>query len=136
MELLLVKNESAMIAAYDSDADKLARFGQGEMVLCKITRPRNIKFHRKFFALLNLVFHNQEAYTNIEDLREVLIIAAGFYTLRQNLDGVWQKKADSISFANMDEDTFSDLYNKVIDVVVKWIGCDRDDLLEAVAEFM
>lgn len=136
MDVLLVKTDgNRLIAAYDSDLEKIKKLPIGETILCKITRPRNVLFHRKFFALLNLVFHNQEAYKNVDDLREDLIICAGFFTTRTNFYGETIKKAKSINFASMDEDEFSDLYNKVLDVIIDWFQFQRKEIIDNVASF-
>ena len=61
MELTLIKQfDNSFKLAYDSDFEKAKKIKPLKEVKCKITQPRNIKFHRKFFALINLVYDNQE----------------------------------------------------------------------------
>jgi hypothetical protein len=41
----------------------------------------------KVFALVNLAYHNQDTYNNIDDMREDLTIDAGFYRTTENKRG-------------------------------------------------
>jgi len=136
MEITLVKTLSGSLRpAYDSDYEKLKKLPVNEPVQFKYTKQRNYKFHKKFFALVNMVFENQERYTNIEHLRRDLIVAAGYYDVRNNFDGVEIYEPKSISFASMDENEFSELYSAVIDVIVKYFHFDRQDIIEQVEQF-
>lgn len=136
MELYLVKQlNGSLLPAYDSDYEKVKKIKQGDTVKCEVTKPRNIKFHKKFFALMNLVYQNQERYEHIDDLREQLTIAAGYYTTTYTLEGVEQQKAKSISFAAMDELEFGELYNALLDVIIKYFHFDRIEIEQNLAEF-
>lgn len=137
-EIHLVKQlNGTLIPAYDSDKELMSKIKVGEIYKYKFSKPRNIRFHRKFFALINLVYQNQEHYTNAEHLRYDLTIESGFYDIRVNkFTGEEIKVAKSISFASMDEVTFSDLYNKFLTTVVRVFGWDGEDIEENVAEFM
>lgn len=112
----------------------------GEVVLADIKRPRNIKFHRKFFSLLNYAFSiwepeavnldNTPVGKNFDHFRDNVIILAGYYEAVMGVDGKAFLKAKSISFGKMGEDEFSCLYSKTIDVILKHIlvNYTREDL--------
>lgn len=136
MKITLIKqlNNSFKIA-YDSDYETAKKIKVGEPYEFEFKNIRNAKFHRKFFALLNMVFQNQEIYQNIDHLRKDLTIAAGFYEVRSNLDGEEIKEPKSISFANMDNDQFSEFYNAVIDVIVQYFNFDKQDILDNIEQF-
>ena len=121
--------------AYNSDYETAKKIPLNEPIDFEFTKKRNYKFHKKFFALLNLVFENQEQYTNIEHLRKDLTISAGFYDLRYNFEGVELYEPKSISFANMDENEFQEFYSKIIDVVVKWLGIDKQDIIDNIEQY-
>jgi len=121
--------------AYNSDYEIAKKIAVNEPIEFEFKKKRNYKFHKKFFALLNLVFENQEQYNNIEHLRKDLIISAGYYDLRYNIEGVEIQEAKSISFSSMDENEFSEVYSKIIDVVVKWLGIDKQDILDSIEQF-
>ncbi len=129
MKIAIVKQfDNTFKAAYDSDFDKLKKIKPNEIVMCTITKPRNIKFHKKFFALLNLVFQNQEHYTNIDHLRHDLTVASGFYTKRITIDGEEITEPKSISFAKMSELEFSELYNAFLNSIEKYFHFDKDSV--------
>ena len=79
---------------------------------------------------------NGEDFTinHFEHFRKIVIIEAGFYELNILLDGRISIEAKSISFSMMDEIEFEDLYNKVIDVILKYflIGTKKADLEEEI----
>jgi len=108
----------------------------GEEIEIDIKTPRNIRFHRKFFALINLAFENQHNYIKQEDLREDLTIAAGFYTERTNyLTQETKLVADSISFAKMNDEEFSKVYNAVLDCVWRFLGASKEDVINELIGF-
>jgi len=120
--------------AYNSDYEIAKKIPLNEPIIYDWSKPRNYKFHKKFFALLNMAYENQEQYNNIEHLRHDLTIEAGFYEIRHNLHGVEIYEPKSISFAKMDKVEFSEFYNRIVDVIVKWIGVDKEDLLEQIEQ--
>lgn len=120
---------------YGSDYDNKRKLKVGQDYLVTVTTKRNIRFHRKYFALLNLVFQNQEIYNNLDDLRKDLTIAAGFHRERLNIHGEIILEAESINFASMDDIKFSELYSRTIDQIVKYFNFDRQDIINEVEQF-
>jgi len=118
MKITVVKKFGKYVPAYDSDYEKSKKHKEGEFYEIEIKQPRNIKFHNKYFALLNLVFENQENYTNIDDLRREITIDIGYYHEYVTIHGEIKKQAKSISFANMDDFEFSELYGKTINEIL------------------
>jgi len=107
----------------------------GSVVKAMVTVPRNLKFHKKLFALLNLGYENWEppkqewkgiqAVKSFEVYREQVIILAGYRTVTHNLDGSVKVAARSISFAKMDEITFNKLYTAVFSVIWRKVLSNR-----------
>jgi len=136
MKILMVKSlNNTFSCAYNSDLDSLKKIKPNEMVEVEIKKKRNIMHHRKFFALIDLVYQNQELYTNSENLRNDLTIAAGYYDTRFNFEGVEIIEAKSISFAAMDQTEFNDFYNAVVDTIVKHFHFDKDDIITNVSQY-
>ncbi len=136
MKFTIVKQlNNTFKVAYDTDYDKIKRIKVGDFLECEIKKPRNYMFHKKFFALLNMVYQNQERYNSIDHLRNDLTIEAGYYTLRYNLEGKQIYEADSISFSQMNEESFSEYYNKCLDVIVKYFNFDKQDIIENVEQY-
>ena len=135
MEITLIKTLSGFKACYDSDSEKAKKIPLNEPFVITYTKKRNIKFHRKFFALINLVYQNQERYNSIEHLRKDLTIASGFYDLRYGLHGEEIIEAKSISFSNMSEDEFSELYSAFVDTIIKYFEFTKNDISENIEMF-
>lgn len=125
---------------------RLMSMEPGELARIEAVVPRNSKFHRKFFALLNLGFEAWEpprqrkrykghpVQKNFEQFREDITIAAGFYEQTFDLKGRMKLKAKSISFANMDDAEFEKVYSAVADVLlagvlVNYSGRDELDVV-------
>jgi len=120
--------------AHSGDHDQLSKLPRNEVLTFDVRRSRNIRFHRKYFALLNLGFDNQDQYSNFDHFRKVVQMKAGHF------DEVATDKGlvflpRSISFSDMDETAFSELYDGVLDVVADMLGTAPDDIRAAVAEF-
>lgn len=136
MKLTLVKQLNGYFkVAYDSDHEKAKKIKAGEPYDFEYHLPRNYKFHKKFFALLELAFNNQEAYSNKEDMREDLIIEAGYYRLTENIHSQTVKKAKSISFSQMDEAEFSELYNSVVNVLIQWLKISKEEIADNIEQY-
>jgi gamma-glutamyl phosphate reductase len=69
-------------------------------------------------------------------MRHDLTIVCGYYNEHVNkITGEIVKKADSISFANMDDIQFSELYEKTKDVICKWLGIDNEAIDEEINQY-
>lgn len=131
-ELFVTKTKTktgyGLLPAHDSDLDEIKKLPKGQPLRVKITRVRNVQFHRKLFALLNYLFDIWEpdadaiGEKNFDRFRGDIIILAGFYVQHIRIDGSVRVEPQSISFANMDQDEFDRLYEKVIDVGVKYVA--------------
>jgi hypothetical protein len=137
MEITFIKTLSGVYKlAFDSDFEKAKSIPINEPFTVKYTKVRNAKFHRKFFALINLCYQNQSTFNNLEHLRKELIICAGHYELIFDLEsGTQKKEAQSISFANMDETEFNKLYTNVLNVICDKFLFDKQDILDNVAQY-
>lgn len=139
MKILLTKRLGGLLAPGDQQAEEaLKKIGQGELMQCEIKRPRNLSFHRKYFALLTLVFQNQEKYEDFEAFRAEVTMRAGWWEEHKHLSGKISFFPKSISFAKMDENDFSKLYDKTIDVLLEHFlpGTPRETLITEVQNFM
>lgn len=133
-----------LIPLDDNDLQQKKRLRLGSEVRVHVTLPRNIKFHRKFFALLNIVFNNLpediQRHTNIysvESLLTAIKIDIGYFDMT-TVNKYKVVRPKSISFAAMDEAQFSKFYdNAVTDILTNYLpGADRNDLLNEVSEFI
>ena len=131
MKLIAKKRlDGSFMPVYDSDKEAVKKIKAGEDVEIEIKRPRNLAFHRKTFSLFNLVFDNQYHYKNLEELRKDLTIEAGYFTKRYNMHGVEIIEAQSISFAAMNQDTFDEYYQRLLDAICNNYGMLKSDIEE------
>lgn len=126
----------------DREIAKQLRLGQDVKV--HISMPRNIKFHRKFFALLKLTLDNLP--DKIQNTLHIYSIEAMLVAVKIDLDyydtvkvcGRNVVKLRSISFAKMDEIQFERFYDlTVTDILSNYLrGTDRNALLQEVEQFI
>jgi hypothetical protein len=134
MKIALVKTDFGLIPAYNSDSEIIKKFAKGEIIECSVKKARNIKFHRKAFALFNLVFENQERFENLDHLRKYITIKAGFYDEIETGKGL-MILPKSIKFEKMDNITFEDFYNKCLGVIEREFLIDSDVINENLGDF-
>jgi hypothetical protein len=133
---------------------RINKLAVGEIVDFEAIFPRNGKFHRKFFALLNFAFDAWEpdrvnksyrgvpVTKNFNRFRKDVTVQAGFYEQTFDLDGNMKLEAQSISFASMDDAEFEQVYSAVADVIlqkvlVTYAGRDElDDVMRKVVGFL
>jgi len=135
MKVFMKRTQSGLVPCYDSDYELLKKIKFGDEVTCEIKKPRNYMFHKKLMALLNIAYQNQDRYEHFEHLRYVYTLKAGFFEEIVTDKGV-VFKPKSISFAKMDDIEFSELYNRMIDVVIKEIGATREMIESELLNFM
>jgi len=128
--------QNKIIPLTDFDYDIFKKIKKNKEISIEIKQERNAKFHRKFFVLLNLVFENQDKTNNIDDLREDLTIASGYYREKLNtITGEVEIKPKSISFSQMDNAEFEVFYNSFLDTINRYFGMDKKELLEIIEQY-
>jgi hypothetical protein len=139
--IVLMKTPNGALVPADPQATEyIAKLKLGAPVKAEVKRVRNYQFHKKLFALYDFAFDNwtpteatykgQVVEKNREQFRGDLTVLAGHYITTVTLKGEVRLIPKSISFANMEQDEFDDLYNATVNVVLKRIltNYTRDDL--------
>ena len=113
----------------------MRRIGLGELVSVEVKRPRKIKFHAKFFAMLQIILQNQEHYKSIDDLLCICKLRTGHFHTVLTKQGEVQIP-ECISFAAMDDDSFASFYDRACAWVCQEVipGMASEHLDEAVAD--
>lgn len=148
MTTIYIKKTGLVIHPLDELAEmELSELSDGEYK-CELTRQRNLKFLRKFFALLNVAFKAWDppeiggyfgpAKKSFDRFRKDLVILAGYYYTTVDIEGNVHLEAESISFANMDDIEFEKVYSSVVDVILQKVlaGYTRADLDEQVNKIL
>ena len=141
-------------AAYKRFKSRMARLEVGELITFDVKMPRNSKYHRKFFAMLNLGFEMWEpkrknksykgepVQKNFDRFRSDVLIQAGHYIQTFDLDGNMKLEAVSISFASMDDIQFEATYSSVLDVLLSKVlttyknRAEVDSVIEKMLSFI
>ena len=133
---LYVKNTLAgLVPLYASDLDQKRKLKLGETYEVDIRRPRNLAFHKKFFALINTGWENSQFDMPVDVYRKWVTMRAGFYVIYHTPKGMLYEP-ESISFASMDEDKFADVYSRVLDVIIEDLGCTKEEITEQIMSFL
>lgn len=140
----MIKNSTGThTPAFDSDYENNKKIPVGDIVKHTITKIRNPRFHKKYFAMLNCFYHclnesQMERYPNPDNFREAILIMTGHYVLTVLPDGTEHKKAKSISFASMDDIEFEKVYSDTLDTGLKWFlkGLTQGEFEQEIINFM
>jgi len=136
MKFLVKKTNKGLLPMYESDYEIYSKICIGDEFEIEYKKVRNLKFHRKMFSLFKMTFENQEAYSNITDLRRDLTITAGYYNETANvLTGEVFKHVKSISFASMDNVEFSELYEAIKTVIIQWLRITNEQIEEEILKY-
>ena len=141
MNIYVRKNWQNQLVPNDEPSLKLLqKMKKDKVYKVKVTQPRNVMFHRKYFVLLDTIFDYQRMFGDGEEeaFRYWITCKAGFYEIKTMPGGQKVAFAKSISFAKMDEFEFQKLYDKTLEVALSHkdicAGIDQDDLLKEAQE--
>ncbi|MGD8914038.1 MAG: DUF1367 family protein [Candidatus Thiodiazotropha sp.] len=151
-EIFLRKSGNGTLQAVnDDDYGAVNALNTGQIVKAEYTVPRNVKFFRKWWALVDFAYDHWEPgelqdpmwkgvtpEKNKERFRKDLTILAGHYSAAYRVDGSVRIEAKSISFGRMKEKHFEKFYSTCIDVVLKriLINYTREDLEHALEKLL
>jgi hypothetical protein len=135
MKLFLKNTISGLIPLYPADFDEKRKLKLGEDYEADIRAPRNLGFHKKFFALLNIGHENTKLDMPFETYRKYMTVKAGFFTAYQTPKGIFYDP-DSISFASMEQNEFEEVYSRVLDKIIEDIGLTRPEIEKQLIDFM
>lgn len=134
MKIYLQNTVHGLIPLYGSDFDEKRKLKLGETYEAEIKRPRNLEFHKKLMALFNLGCENSKMDLPFDVYRKIMTVRAGYFKAYQTDQGLYYEP-DSLSFASMSQDTFDELYGRVLDVIIKDIGSTSEEIEKALVDF-
>ena len=139
MELYLKKSGMFLIPESIS-SDEYAELKEGEVYKVTLTKPRNYKFHKKFFSLIKAAYElwqpieTDNVQKSFDVFRSDITVLCGYYDQVFTIGGGFKLVAKSTSFARMSEETFGKLFNTAIQVILDNVlkNYTRSDLDRAV----
>ena len=145
MEIICKVINRHLVPASECDVQLIESIPNGAEVKCRVTRPRNLAFHRKFFALLKLTYdnlpyevqHRLHVYSEGDMLRRFKR-DLGYFTNTINEYGEREIEYLSISFSQMEQGDFELFYRDCVNIVKnKYLqGVGEQDLNEEIERSM
>lgn len=133
MKIYCKVTQQGLLPLYGSDYDEHKRLKEGDEVLVEIKRARNVKFHKKYFALLRLTLDNlsdqvieQYRLYAPEDLNKLVKYFLGYADL-VSVGELHYLQERSIAFDKMDESEFETFYKRAVQLI-------RDTFLQSVTD--
>jgi len=115
--------------------DDLSGIPDGE-IIADLRKNRNVKNHRRFFAFIKMSFDMQDTFDSMEVWRKYITMKAGFFDEVINAEGKVLYWPQSISWDELDEIKFKDLFTQVVNAFLKYYGQDLDDMqINSIVEF-
>lgn len=139
MKLILIKTSKLppgytgpILLPMDND---LSGIPDGE-IMADLRKNRNVKNHRRFFAFIKMTFDMQDTFDSMEVWRKYITMKAGFFDEVINAEGKVLYWPQSISWDELDEIKFKDLFTQVVNAFLKYYGQDLDDMqINSIVEF-
>lgn len=128
MKLLVINTPRGLVPLDDDDFEEKKKLKLGQTYSVEVKVARNVDFHRKYFALIAYAWEflderETATFKSKDNFRKYLEISAG------HCDVIFHPKLQefveipkSISFGKMDNTAFSELYERVKDVIFSIIG--------------
>jgi len=133
MLLNLKKTSQGFIPCDEESVKAFNKIREGADIFVEFKPRRNMKLHKKYWALLNAVVINQDHYKTADNLHEVVKFKAGYYETIIPLEGEPFLKTKSISFHSMDNLEFESFYNVALDECITLVG---DDAVNEIIKFL
>lgn len=91
----------------------IKEIGVGESISFSYRVARSGPFHRRHFAMLNVVFENQEQFADEEMFRKWVEVGAGYCDLLPGPGGKMVAVPKSIKYEALDQTEFEEIHAKV-----------------------
>lgn len=131
MELIFQKGATGLIPACEEASDWLRKKKVGATIVVEPREMRNGSFFRKWWALVKLgydywsesaatiEYRGQPVLPDFDRFRKDVTILAGFYSPVANLKGEVRIEPESLKWASMTEERFTQLYDATIQVLLQ-----------------
>lgn len=144
MKIYCKVTQQGLVPLYGSDYDERKRLKEGDEVLVEIKRARNVKFHKKYFALLRLTLDNlpdqvieQYRLYSPEDLNKLVKYFLGYADLIK-VGELQYLQERSIAFDKMSESEFETFYKRASQLIAHTflVGVTDEEIQENIHRFL
>lgn len=127
MKISLLNTPYGLVPIDDDAYEVKQKLKVGQVYEADVKLDRNYKFHKKYFSLIRIAWeylleNEVKEFRTKEIFRKWCEIEAGNCDVVQLQDGSFLRLPKSIAFDQMGEDEFSELYERVKDVIWDKIG--------------
>ena len=131
-------NGKALYPYEDRAIQMLRGFKVGKGVMVEAYTPRNIDQHRLFFGVLKKVAENSDTWTDVDSLRDALLLETRHVDYVQDLTEKVYMTPKSLRFASMSQAEFQIVFDDVMRVIETQIlpGIDREALTNEVWDML
>lgn len=129
------RTATSLVPADDAAREALAGIKVGTVVQVRVSRPRNINHHRKYWALCSAIASSIGAQS--ENVSDVLKLRTGHFTVVQTRTERIRLPR-SISFAKMDQAAFDKFYQECARVLCEEFlpGAKPGELLNEIEQML
>jgi hypothetical protein len=140
-QLLMEKFEDSLHPTDQASVEAIRLIPEQSIVKIQVSIPRNVRHHRMFFALINIVWQAQReprAFPTRESLLDALKIATGHVREVVDLQRRTHIVPDSIAFGRMDQIQFKEFFDSAINVILERIlpGVGKKELEQQVYDVL
>lgn len=140
-QLLMVKMEDGLHPTDQESIEAIRQIPDNSIVKIQVSIPRNVRHHRMFFALINLVWQAQREpriFPTRDALRDAIKIASGHVREVRDLQGRTHIVPDSISFGRMDNIAFKEFFDSAVRIILDRIlpGVENKDLEQQIYDLL
>lgn len=128
--LFLRRTGNALWPDGDESIAALMTLPFSKLLKCEVWLPRNVQFHRLYFAMCKRIGDGIGA--DAEAISTVFKWATGHYELVKTKSYGEVRMTKSISFAKLDEVSFREFFNKCVDVALTEWGIEADALSDLI----
>jgi hypothetical protein len=126
--IILQKKGNALVVTDEESATAVAHIKEGAEVYAELVRGKNMKQHRKFFALAAIVAESMDLTT--DSVRKDALIRLGYTDTRIDVDGRIRIEPKSMRVIDgMKQEEFDAFMDKAVNLMAGWINADHKDLM-------
>jgi len=119
----------------DERAERIIKkLSDDDMVESKTLKGRVYGFHKKYYAMIGIIWANQDKYTVKQHFDNEVKLRAGHCDVYITPEGETRYNVKSISFESMDQIDFEKFYNVVLDQCLEYFipGLMREEIQQEI----
>ncbi len=134
-EMVWLRTISGFVPDNENARKFMKRVPVGEGAKLQGSIPRNLKHNNFYWAMINLVWENQEYYKTAYKLHTAIKLAIGHTETVKTKDREWEIPLPT-DFFSMKQPEFDDYFSRVLDFLVVTLSAaqDKEALLNEVCE--